>query len=142
MALYLWPAGITGARRGKLCAMQVRDLDLDNSVLHLAFNYIVVDGRRVRKDTKTHQDRYLAIGPVTCTMLREHLEAIRAGLRSVRAISGPLACGVQRIDSPASSSPRFGLPAVDMRLDRTGDRLEPDAGRSSPPARCRGPSWP
>jgi integrase len=85
MALYLWLAAITGARRGELCALQVRDLDLDNSVLHLAFNYIVVDGRRVRKDTKTHQDRYLAIDPVTCTMLREHLEAIRAELAAVGA---------------------------------------------------------
>ena len=83
MALYLWLVAITGARRGELCALQVRDLDLDNGVLHLAFNYIVVDGRRVRKDTKTHQDRYLAIDPVTCAMVREHLEAIRAELTAV-----------------------------------------------------------
>jgi len=80
MALYLWLVAITGARRGELCAMQVRDLDLENGVLHLAFNYVVVDGRRVRKDTKTHQDRYLAIDPVTCAMIREHLDAIRAEL--------------------------------------------------------------
>jgi len=40
----------------------------------------VVGGRRVRKDTKTHQDRYLAIDPVTCAMLRKHLEAIRTEL--------------------------------------------------------------
>jgi integrase len=73
MALYLWLAAITGARRGELCAMQVRDLDLDISDLHLAFNYVVVDGRRVRQDTKSHQDRYLAIDPLTCTMLREYL---------------------------------------------------------------------
>jgi integrase len=33
-----------------------------------------------RKDTKTHQDRYLAIDPVTCAMLREHLDAARASL--------------------------------------------------------------
>jgi integrase len=83
MALYLWLVAITGARRGELCALQVRDLDLDTGVLHLAFNYVVVDGRRVRKDTKTHQDRYLAIDPVTCAMLREHLEAIRAELAAV-----------------------------------------------------------
>jgi len=69
---------ITSARRGELCALQVCDIDLENGVLHLAFNYVVVGGRRVRKDTKTHQDRYLAIDPVTCAMLREHLEAIRA----------------------------------------------------------------
>ena len=40
----------------------------------------MVGGRRVRKDTKTHQDRYLAIDPVTFAMLREHPEAIRAEL--------------------------------------------------------------
>jgi integrase len=80
MALYLWLVAITGARRGELCALQVCDVDLENGVLHLAHNYVVVGGRRVRKDTKTHQDRYLAIDPVTCTMLREHLEAIRAEL--------------------------------------------------------------
>ena len=83
MALYLWLVAITGARRGELCALQVCDLDLDTGVLHLAFNYIVVDGQRVRKDTKTHQDRYLAIDPVTCAMLREHLEAVRAELAAV-----------------------------------------------------------
>ncbi len=41
--------------------MQVRDVDLVNGVLHIAFNYVVVGGQRVRKDTMTHQDRYLAM---------------------------------------------------------------------------------
>jgi integrase len=77
MALYLWLVAITGARRGELCALQVCDVDLDNGVLHLAFSYVVVGGRRVRKDTKTHQDRHLAIDPVTCAMVREHLDNIR-----------------------------------------------------------------
>jgi integrase len=83
LALYLWLAAITGARRGELCALQVCDVDLDSGVLHLAFNYVVVGGRRVRKDTKTHQDRYLAIDPVTCAMLREHMETVRAELTAV-----------------------------------------------------------
>jgi len=80
MALYLWLAAITGVRRGELCALQVCDVDLENGVLHLAHNYVVVVGQRVRKDTKTHQDRYLAIDPVTCALLCEHLEAIRTEL--------------------------------------------------------------
>ncbi len=80
MALYLWLVAITGARRGELCALQVCDIDLSKGVLHIAFNYLVKKGQRVRKDTKTHQDRYLAIDPVTCAMIREHLGATRATL--------------------------------------------------------------
>ena len=80
LALYLWLVAITGARRGELCALRVGDIDLEKGVLHIAFNYVVVGGRRVRKDTKTHQDRYLAIDPVTCAMIQEHLDAIRAEL--------------------------------------------------------------
>jgi integrase len=80
MTLYLWLVAITGARRGELCALQVRDIDLEKGILHIAFNYVVVGGRRIRKDTKTHQDRYLAIDPVTCAMIREYLDTIRARL--------------------------------------------------------------
>lgn len=74
---------ITGAGRGELCALQVCDIDLDNAILHIAYNHVVVGGRKVRKDTKTHQDRYLAIDPVTCAMIRGHLDAIRSELAGV-----------------------------------------------------------
>jgi integrase len=50
VALYIWLAAITGARRGELCALQVRDIDPDNGVVHIAFNYVVRGGRRLRKD--------------------------------------------------------------------------------------------
>jgi integrase len=83
MALYLWLVAITGARRGELCALQARDIDLEKGILHIAFNYVVVGGHRVRKDTKTHQDRYLAIDPVTCAMIREHLDMIHRRLADV-----------------------------------------------------------
>jgi integrase len=82
-ALYLWLMAISGARRGELCALQYCDVDLDKGIIHIAFNYVVVDGRRVRKDTKTHQDRYLAIDPVTCAMIGEHLDAVRSRLTDV-----------------------------------------------------------
>jgi integrase len=84
LALYLWLVAVTGGRRGELCALQVRDVDLVNGVLHIAFNYVVVGGQRVRKDTKTHQDRYLAIDPVTCAMISEHLDAGRGELAGVK----------------------------------------------------------
>jgi integrase len=80
IALYVWLVAITGVRRGELCAVRIRDIDLDSGVLHVAFNYVVKGGRKVRKDTKTHQDRYLAIDPVTCTLIREHLGAATTAL--------------------------------------------------------------
>ena len=83
LALYLWLVAITGARRGELCALQVRDIDLDKGILHIAFSYVVSRGRRVRKDTKTHQDRYLAIDPVTCAMIGEHLDVAHPRLAEV-----------------------------------------------------------
>jgi integrase len=63
LGLYLWLVVVTGARRGELCGLQVRDVYLDQGLIHVAFNYVVRGGQRVRKDTKTHQDRWLAIDP-------------------------------------------------------------------------------
>jgi integrase len=54
----VWLVAITGVRRGELCAVQVRDVDPENRVLHVAFNYVVKGGKKVRKDTKTHQDSH------------------------------------------------------------------------------------
>jgi len=104
MALYLWLVAITGARRGELCALQVCDVDLDKGILHIAFNYVVAGGRRVRKDTKTHQDRYLAIDQVTCAMIGEHLDTVRARLADV-GVELPEDAYVFSND-PAGASPR------------------------------------
>ena len=83
LALYLWLVAITGARRGELCALRVRDVDLVNGVLHIAFNYVVAGGQ---PGPEGHQD---APGPVpghrsvTCAMISEHLDTIRAELAAV-----------------------------------------------------------
>jgi DNA-binding transcriptional regulator YhcF (GntR family) len=63
LGLYLWLVVVTGVRRGELCGLQLRDIDLGRGLIHVAFNYVVRGGQRVRKDTKTHQDRWLAIDP-------------------------------------------------------------------------------
>jgi integrase len=83
VALFIWLAAITGARRGELCALQIRDIDLDNGVVHIAFSYLVKGGRKLRKDTKTHQDRYIAIDPVTCALIQEALDEVAAALAEV-----------------------------------------------------------
>jgi integrase len=83
LGLYLWLVVVTGVRRGELCGLQIRDIDLDRGLVHVAFNYVVRGGQRVRKDTKTHQDRWLAIDPDTCALIASYLDEIRAELAAV-----------------------------------------------------------
>jgi integrase len=72
LATYLWLVAVTGARRGELCGLWWADLDLQVGSVHVAHNYLVRGGQRIRKDTKTHQDRHLAIDRVTCDVLAAH----------------------------------------------------------------------
>lgn len=83
IALYLWLAAILGARRGELCAVQVRDIDLEHAEISLAHNYLVKNGQRIRKDTKTHQKRVDALDEASCAFVREHLGGIRSSLAAV-----------------------------------------------------------
>ena len=83
LGLYLWLVVVTGVRRGELCSLQIRDFDLDRGLVHVAFNYVVRGGQRVRKDTKTHQDRWLAIDPDTCALIASYLDEIRAELAAL-----------------------------------------------------------
>jgi integrase len=75
IALYLWLAAVTGARRGELCALHWADLDLQRKVIRISHSYTVTGGTKVRKDTKTHQDRSLAIDEITATVLAERRRA-------------------------------------------------------------------
>ena len=101
LALYLWLAAVTGARRGELCALRWADIDLDGGVVHVAYSYLVRAGYKLRKDTKTHQDRYLAIDPVTVAVLTERQQEVTDVLADVSAILEPdayvftsdIACG-------------------------------------------------
>jgi integrase len=83
LGLYVWLVVVTGVRRGELCGLQIRDVDLDRGLVHVAFNYVVRAGQRIRKDTKTHQDRWLAIDPVTCALIASYLAEIKAELAAV-----------------------------------------------------------
>jgi integrase len=83
LALYLWLAAVTGARRGELCALHWADLDLQRGVIRIAHSYSVAGGTKVRKDTKTHQDRSLAIDEITATVLTERRQAVADQLSRV-----------------------------------------------------------
>jgi integrase len=83
LALYLWLAAVTGARRGELSALHWADLDLQRGVIHIAHSYSVAGGTKARKDTKTHQDRSLAIDEVTATLLAERRQAVAEQLGGI-----------------------------------------------------------
>jgi hypothetical protein len=59
--------------------------DLSCTGRHVAFSYVVRGGQRIRKDTKTHQDRWLAIDQDTCALIASYLGEIRTELATVGA---------------------------------------------------------
>jgi integrase len=130
LGLYLWLVAVTGVRRGELCGLQIHDIDLDQGLVHVAFNYVVRSGQRVRKDTKTHQDRWLAIDPDTCALIASYLDEIRAELASV---------GVQLRDDaylfsndPAHSrpwNPDWATHKITEAAEATGVKLDIKGGR-------------
>jgi integrase len=103
LALYVWLAAVTGGRRGELCGLQWADIDLDAGLVHVAYSYAVRGGQKLRKDTKTHQDRFLAIDPVTCALLTERKKDIEAVLGTV-GVRLPMAAYVFTGD-PSGSFP-------------------------------------
>ena len=46
LGLYLWLVVVSGVRRRELCSLQIRDIDLDRGLVHVAFNYGVRGGQR------------------------------------------------------------------------------------------------
>ena len=130
LGLYLWLVVVTGVRRGELCGLQLRDIDLNRGLVHVAFNCVVRGGQRVRKDTKTHQDRWLAIDPDTCALIATYLDEIRAELTAV---------GVELRDDaylfsndPAHSrpwNPDWATHKVAEAADAAGVKLDIKGGR-------------
>lgn len=80
----VWLAMTTGTRRGELCALRWRHVDLDRGVL--AVRQAVAqdeDGRWYVKDTKTHQHRRIALDATSLELLRDlrgHVDTIAAAL--------------------------------------------------------------
>lgn len=69
---FVWVAMTTGARRGELCALRWHDVDLENGAVRVARSVAQVNTKRWLKDTKTHQQRRIALDPETVTVLSEH----------------------------------------------------------------------
>ncbi len=77
-AVLIWLTMVTGFRRGELCAIRWRHLDLAAGVLTLEKSIGQRSGRTWEKDTKTHQHRRIALDPETLSLLGEHRDRCEA----------------------------------------------------------------
>ena len=66
----VWLAMTTGARRGELCALRWKDVDLDRAVLNVRSAIAQEGSQTWEKDTKTHQQRRIALDKTTVGLLR------------------------------------------------------------------------
>jgi len=62
----------TGARRGELCGLRWHNLDLDTATVTLRTSIAQDGSRRWEKDTKTHQQRRVAVDADTVEVLTAH----------------------------------------------------------------------
>lgn len=100
----VWLVMTTGMRRGELCGLRFAQLDLDAEIIDLRRNW--VGGKE--KDTKTHQNRRIALDTETVVLLKEHRERVKARVKSLgRKFTGDLFVfsGTKTPDHSAPYSP-------------------------------------
>ena len=68
----VWLAMTTGARRGELCALRWKHVDLVNGVITLRRSIAQNGTETEEKDTKTHQRRHVTMDPETVGVLTDH----------------------------------------------------------------------
>ena len=68
----------TGARRGELCGLLWRAVDLDDAVVRIETNLVATPGGTVLKDTKNHSKRVVPLDPDTVEALVGHRQRMWA----------------------------------------------------------------
>lgn len=71
-------AALLGTRRGELCGLRWRDIDLDAATLRVRTGIVDVAGTTIEKDTKTHATRPISIDAGTVTLLRSYHQKVLA----------------------------------------------------------------
>ena len=67
---------MTGARRGELCGLRWSDVDLDTGVVRIWRSIRQVGSRLIEGDTKTHQERIVALAPQAVDQLRRYRSSL------------------------------------------------------------------
>ncbi|MEV1292758.1 tyrosine-type recombinase/integrase [Pseudonocardia sp. NPDC049635] len=127
--LLVWLVMVTGQRRGELCSIRWRDLDLDRGVLTLARSIGQRDGQVWEKDTKTHQQRRLTLDEHTVELLRAHHDLCRRNAEKIGAVLGRDAFVFSRSPDgsthllPDSVTQRYGKLARTLGITTTLHKL-------------------
>jgi integrase len=117
--MLVWLTMVTGARRGELCGLRWSHVDLQNGVL--IRRAIAQHGaERFEKDTKTHQQRRVALDPETVKALAEHLERCQA---RCEAVGVPLARDAFVFSLAPDSSRPLVPSSLSQRYSRLAKRL-------------------
>lgn len=120
----IWTAMTTGARRGELCALRWFDLDLDPERAMAWVRRAISqdeDGNWIESDTKTHQQRRVALDAETVLVLTEHRDRCRAKAADL----GTDLADNAFVFSGAPDGSRFLAPgSVSQRYDRLAERLK------------------
>jgi integrase len=118
----VWLVMTTGIRRGEVCALRWRDVDLNAETLEIHRNYVLHKGVGREKDTKTHQMRRIALDSETVALLRDHRERLRM---QVEELGGELTDETYVFGG--THSPDHGVPysphAVSSRYSSMAERL-------------------
>jgi integrase len=129
LGCFLRLAAVTGARRGELCALRWTDIDLENAVVSLRRSLAQVGGKCWEKDTKSHQQRRVALDEETVSILRayrkrwqEHALALGTRLRPNAFVfsRSPDASTHLR---PDSVTQRYGRTATRLGIETTLHKL-------------------
>ncbi|WP_203927987.1 tyrosine-type recombinase/integrase [Virgisporangium ochraceum] len=120
---FVWTAMTTGARRSELCALRWNRVHLDPGVVVLERAlYVDDDGMLQEKETKTHQQRRVALDPETVEVLREHLERCEARCRELELdlpadgyVFSPAVDGSSPL-VPDTATQKFGRMAAKLKL--------------------------
>jgi integrase len=89
LAVFLWLATTTGARRGELTGLRWDAVDLRSGFVEIRQNYVVCAGQRRLKATKTDTDRRLALDSITIAILSDYRDQRNAILAPIGVALDP-----------------------------------------------------
>lgn len=123
--IQLWMSAITGGRRGEIISLRWRDVDLEEELICLDENYVVREGKKEFKGTKTDEDRWMALDTFSVTLLA----ALRARRVAVLASVGLTLADDAHVFSP---EPDGSVPWNPDTYTHRYERLAAKAGVTKP----------